>query len=149
MDHFEEQVASFQQQIARWKELEQAFPQMREKLEELQSEIPERKPIIAQAKFDLDKVENPGFFSRLLGKQEELMAKARTAYREAAAGLDNCQRAISALENRISEQTQELEQLAGSETAYRQFLEAHRDDLPEAGRLFYLSTYCPARYSSA
>lgn len=135
MEQFEAQVASYQQQIARLKALEPELVQMETQLDVLQEKLPEYRIRVAQAKYDLDKAENPGFFARLMGRQEELLAKARAAYRDSVAALDRHRGELAALEHRIAEGNLEKEQLSGCHAAYRHFLEQHQKSTPAAHRM--------------
>lgn len=140
MEHFNAQVEHFQQQIARQKELTQELEQLHTSLEERKNADYDRRLKVAQAKFDLEKAENPGFFTRLMGRQEEAMSKARAAYREASAALETHRRELAELENRITEAKLEAEQLSGCDRRCRQFLEEHRDTVPLARTLY--SRFC-------
>ncbi len=127
MDHFMQQVTDFQTRIHRRQELEAYLPQLQSRLEQEKEVLSQRQLEAAVAKYELKKLENPGFFRRLLGTSQESVAMARQKVSAAASVRDQAQ----AEKNRLQEQTDaarsEMESLSGVREEFLAFLEAHTD----------------------
>lgn len=102
----------------RYLELEDAIPHWQQQRAEQKTRLDELRLNRAQKKWDLDHLENPGFFQRLLGKSEEKKEKLAKQLREVTAALNAAQWELEALDKQIESGKQELEALAGSREAY-------------------------------
>lgn len=134
MEDFTRKAQQLQQQIARKQELEKTIPQAELRREELAETIPWLRTDLAAAKFDVEKLENPGFFQRLLGNPEKKLAVARKAVRDASTAHDAARRELAELEDRISKDNRELESLAGCREKYLQLLDQYKEDPRAANR---------------
>lgn len=128
MDTFEHQAVTLKQRLSRKVQLEDTIPQLQIRREELSETIPWLRTDLAAAKFDADKLENPGFFLRLLGRAEEKLVNARKAVRDASIAYDAAMRELAELEERIQKDTSELESLSGCREAYLRLLEQNCGD---------------------
>lgn len=128
MDTFEQQAAALKQRISRKVQLEDTIPQLQIRRAELSETIPWLRTDLAAAKFDADKLENPGFFLRLFGNIEEKLVNARKAVKDATIAYDAAVRSLAELEERIHKDASELESLSGCREEYLRFLDQHCED---------------------
>lgn len=128
MDTIEHQAATLKQRISRKAELENTLSQLQIRQKELSETIPWLRTDLAAAKFDADKLENPGFFLRLLGRTEEKLVNARKAVKDASIAYDAAMRELAQLEEHIQKDTSELESLSECREEYLRFLERHGED---------------------
>lgn len=102
----------------RFLELEDAIPHWEQQRAEQKVRLGELRLNRDQKKWDLDHLENPGFFLRLLGKAEEKKEKLSKQLREVTAAVNAAQWELEALDKRIEAGKQELQALCGSREAY-------------------------------
>ncbi len=128
MEEFVQKITEFRRRLNRKAELETLIPKTEARRAEVKESIPGLRIDVDAAKFDLNKLENPGFFRRLLGNPEERMAKARNVYREASRKLSEAQLELDALDGQLSRDKAELDSLTGCREEYLRFLEEHPED---------------------
>lgn len=102
----------------RFLELEAAIPHWEQQRAEQKTRLGELRLNRDQKKWDLDHLENPGFFRRLLGKTEENKEKRSKQLREVTAALNAAQWELDALEKQIECGKRELDALCDSREAY-------------------------------
>lgn len=137
MEQFNRTVEDYQQQIQQQNLLSALLPQLKEQLEQQKDSLPDLRLAVSQTTFDLKKAENPGFLTRLLGRQEDQMAKSRNSYYAAVRALDSTTAEISDLERRIQESEETLTALDGCADRFYDFLRAHTDTIPQAQQILY------------
>lgn len=102
----------------RYLELEAGIPNWEAQRPELLEKIRNLELNRNCKQIDLDALENPNFFQRLLGRAEEKKEKLHIQLREITAALNAAQWELKDLNARIAAGKQELETLAGSREAY-------------------------------
>jgi len=127
MEHFVQQIADFQTRITRMQELEAHLPQLKNRLDQAKETLSQSQLQHAVAKYELEKLENPGFFRRILGVSHEAIAVARQKVYTAASTRDLAQAEKARLQEQTETSQRELESLVGTEEALLTFLEAHTD----------------------
>ncbi|MBQ7002143.1 MAG: hypothetical protein IJN67_14095 [Oscillospiraceae bacterium] len=115
-----DKLKQYLQNYGRFLSLEDSLPQWEQERAELKVRIGELSLNREQKKWELEHLENPGFFRRLLGKSEEKKEKLTKQLREVTAALNAAKWELEALEKRIDEGKQELEALSGSRERYLQ-----------------------------
>lgn len=105
-------------QYGRFLELEDALPHWEQQRCDQKTRLDELRLNQAQKKWDLEHLETPGFFQRLLGKTEEKKEKLTKQLREVTSALNAAQWELEALDKQIESGRQELEALVGSREAY-------------------------------
>ncbi len=127
MDHFMQQITDFQTRVNRMQELEAYLPQLQSQLDQGKELLSQLQLQAADAKHELEKLENPGFFRRLMGTSHESIAMARQKVYTATSARDQAQ----SEKNRLQEQTEaakkEFESLSGVQEEFLTFLEANTD----------------------
>lgn len=132
-------------------ELEDSVPQWEQEYAELKVRVGELKLNQAQKKWDLEHLENPGFFLRLLEKTEEKKEKLTKQLREVSAALTAAQWELEALEKKLENGKGELEDLAGSREAYTRAKQAAVLTTMEESQLMMeeLAAFTPAAIAAA
>ena len=83
--------------------IEETLPQLEQEHAALKEAAAEAEARAAVAKYDLDALENPGFFTQLLGRVEDKKETARIAYRSAAAARDRAKQELAARDQQLQE----------------------------------------------
>lgn len=104
----------------RYLELEDSIPYWEQQCADGKIRLGELRLNQAQKKWELEHLDNPGFFRRLLGRTEEKKEKLTKQLREVTAALNAAQMEQDAMEKRLAEGRQELESLGGSRERYAQ-----------------------------
>lgn len=115
-----EKLVELLKKYSRFLELEDNIPQWEQEYAELKVRIGELRLNQAQKKWDLEHLENPGFFRRLLGKTEEKKEKLTKQLREVTAALSAAQWEREEMEKKLESGKRELETLTGTLEAYAQ-----------------------------
>lgn len=97
---------------ARFLELEGEIPELEEKDREKTAALKDRKWDMDWKELEARNLDNPNFFQRLLGKNEEKREAAWQLYREAAADYEREKREAEALQQQIFTKKEELAGLA-------------------------------------
>ncbi len=127
MDHFVQQITDFQTRINRMQELETYLPQLQSQLDQKKESLSDLQLQVAVAKYELEKLENPGFFRRILGISHESIVMARQKVYTTTSARDQAQFEKNRLQEQIEAAKGEFESLSGIQEEYLTFLEAHTD----------------------
>lgn len=115
-----EKLMKLLQNYGRFLELEDNIPYWEAQRPELRERIRELKLNRDGKQIELGKLENPNFFHRLFGRLEDKKDKLAHQYREATVACTAAEWELKALEDKIGNGKQELEELRGSREAYEQ-----------------------------
>lgn len=146
-----EQLTRLLKEYGRFLELEDSIPLWEQEYDQLKVRIGDLRLNQAQKKWDLEHLENPGFFQRLLGKTEEKKEKLTKQLREVTAALTAAQWEREEAEKRLEAGKQELEALTGTLEAYaRAKREANLTMMQESQLMMEeLAAFTPAAIAAA
>lgn len=146
-----EKLTLLLREYARFMELQESLPALEQQLEEEKPRLGELRLSQAQKKWELEHLENPGFFQRLLGRAEEKKEKLSKQLREVTSALTAAQWEQKALEETIAASRQELEQLEGSRERYLQAKEQAALSTLEESQLVMeeIAAFTPAALAAA
>ena len=132
-------------------ELEDGIPQLEQERQELKERIGELRLNRDQKQWDLEHLETPGFFRRLLGKVEEKKEKLTKQLREVTAALNAAQWELEEMDKRLEAESQELEALRGSRERYARAKQEAVLTSMEEGQLLMeeLAAFTPAAIAAA
>ena len=102
----------------RYLELEDSIPYWAQQCADGKVRLGELRLNQAQKKWELEHLDNPGFFRRLLGRTEEKKERLTKQLREVTAAMSAAQMEQETLERRLEAGKRELESLAGSRESY-------------------------------
>lgn len=132
-------------------ELEDSIPQWEQEYAELKIRIGELQLNRAQKKWDLEHLENPGFFRRLLGKTEEKKEKLTKQLSEVTGALTAAKWELEAMEKKLEAGKRELEALDGTLEAYARAKQAASLSTMQESQLIMeeLAAFTPAAIAAA
>lgn len=135
----------------RYLELEDCIPDWESQLPELRSRIRELQWNRDGKQSDLNALENPGFFQRLLGRVEEKKERLHKQLRESTAAHTAATQELAALEKRIAAGKAELASLSGSREAYERARQAAELTAMEESQLIMeqIAAFTPAALAAA
>ena len=114
MDHLIEKLGDY----ARYLALEDSIPYWQQQRSDLKVRLGELRLSRDRKQWDLDHLENPGFFQRLLGKAEEKKEKLTRQISQVKAALNAAQWELETLDKKLEDAKREKEALSGSREAY-------------------------------
>ena len=127
MDHITQQIDDFQTRINRMQELKMCLPRLQSQLQQAKESLTQLQLQSAVAKYELEKLENPGFFRRILGISHEAIVVARQRVYTAASAREQAQSEKIRLQEQTEAAERELESLGGILEEFLAFMEASSD----------------------
>lgn len=116
--------------------VEEQIPALQQECNNLKDAVNEAASNVVITKWEVNALENPGFFTRLMGRLEEKKQKAWTAYRSAVAEKENADRAYQEKTDQLTALQNELSQLLPARERYSLEKESLRAiDPEEFGRM--------------
>lgn len=103
---------------ARYLALEDSIPYWQQQRSDLKVRLGELRLSRDRKQWELDHLENPGFFQRLLGKAEEKKEKLTRQVSQVKAALNAARWELETLDKKLEEAMREKETLCGSREAY-------------------------------
>ena len=103
---------------ARYLALEDSIPYWQQQRSDLKVRLGELRLSRDRKQWELDHLENPGFFQRLLGKAEEKKEKLTRQVSQVKAALNAARWELEELDKKLEEAMREKETLCGSREAY-------------------------------
>ena len=136
---------------ARFLELKDSIPHWEQQRAEIKTRLGELRLSRDQKKWDLEHLENPGFFRRLLGKSEEKKEKLTQQLRQVMAALNASQWELEDLDKKLEAGKRELEDLAGSREDYARGKQSAALSTKEESQLMMeeIAAFTPAAIAAA
>ena len=131
---------------ARFLELEDNIPHWEQQRSEGKVRLGELRLSRDQKQWDLDHLENPGFFQRIFGKAEEKKEKLTRQLSQVKAALTAAQWELEDLDKKLEAAKLEMENISGSREAYAQAKQAAQLTTMEESQLMMeeLAAFTPA-----